>query len=91
MYKKKNAENGGSYHPPAKYEDRKGPPRRRTPPPPRAPKENIKVTAETEVPPMPEKHQILNKPNWETQYKAEYDAFENEIRKVKNEKVRRSP
>lgn len=73
----------------SQYPERSGAPRRRTPPPPRAPKENIQITLETEVPAMPEKHQILGKPNWEGQYKKDFEAYENEIRKLKVEKVTR--
>ena len=59
MYKKKEQ---GENKPKEQGEEHKGPPRRLTPPPPRVPKENITVTIETEIPPMPEKHQ-LPKPN----------------------------
>jgi len=68
--------------------DYKGPPRRRTAPPERQPKENITVTADTVVPPMPAKHELIAKPNWETTaYKAEYDNYTKEIEEVKKKMV----
>jgi len=63
----------------------KGIPYRKTPPPPRPPKQKIEITLQTEIPPMPQKHEMLNKPNWEKDYKKDYDTFEAEIQKVKNE------
>jgi len=71
-------------------EEHKGPPRRLTPPPPRVPKEHIVVTIDTEIPPMPEKHHILPKPNWEANYKKDYDIYRTQINKLKDEKVKRS-
>ena len=67
--------------------DYKGPPRRRTAPPARQPKENIIVTVDTVIPPMPDRHDLIVKPNWETSYKAEYDNYTKEIDEVKKKMV----
>jgi len=67
--------------------ERTGPPRRRTPYPPKQPKENLEIKSDTEVPPMPAKHEILAKPNWETNYKKDFEAYNEELKKLKDEKV----
>jgi hypothetical protein len=69
------------------YED-KGIPHRFGPYPPRRERENIEVNVDTEIPPMPAKHELLLKPNWEKEYKDEYDRLLEEIRKLKREKVK---
>lgn len=84
MYKKKDE---GTVRPHPAGEERKGPPRRRIPPPPRAPREHTVVTSKTVVPPMPEKHELLPKPNWEQNYAPEFQNYRKEIEKVKEEKV----
>ncbi len=85
MFKRKEQ---GGYNSNEKKEERTGPPRRLLPPPPRVPKENITVTIDSEIPPMPEKHQILPKPNWEGNYKKDYDVYRAQVNKLKEEKVR---
>jgi hypothetical protein len=70
-----------------KGDERKGAPRRRGPLPMRQPKEHIEITADTVIPPMPEKHQILPKPNWEANYEAEYRKIQEELDKLKAERV----
>ena len=36
---------------------------------------------------MPAKHEILAKPNWETNYKKDFEAYNEELKKLKDEKV----
>jgi len=69
------------------YEDR-GIPRRPGPYPPRAERENIQITVDTEIPPMPSKHEQLSKPNWEKEYKNDYEELIEQIRSIKKEKVK---
>ena len=38
---------------------------------------------------MPEKHEVLPKPNWEQHYAGEFQNFRQEIEKLKAEKVQR--
>lgn len=65
----------------------KGIPKRLGHPPERPPKENIQVTVDTVIPLMPTKHELLEKPNWDANYKKEYDIFEKELAKLNEEKV----
>lgn len=67
----------------------KGVPRRLGPYPPKPQREEIKVTVDTVIPTMPGKAELIGKPNWETDYKKEFDKLGEEIKKLKNEKVER--
>ena len=88
MYKKRDPKQGAYNRPHEEGKERNGPPRRLLPPPPRTAKEDIVVTLETPIPAMPEKHQLLSKPNWEANFKKDYDVYYDEIRKIREEKVR---
>lgn len=68
--------------------DQKGIPRRIGPYPARPPREDIQVTADTAIPPLPGKAEMLGKPNWEAEYKKEFEKYEEELKKLNNEKVR---
>lgn len=67
----------------------RGVPRRIEPYPPKPQREDIKVTVDTVIPPIPGKAELVGKPNWETEYKKEFDRLGEEIKKLKNEKVKR--
>lgn len=66
----------------------KGIPRRIGPYPERPPRENLQVTVDTVIPPLPGKHELIEKPNWDALYKKDYENFEKELEKLNNEKVR---
>ena len=86
MYKRKD-EVHAAPKPEEQREERKGPPRRRAPPPPRGPRDETVVTINTVIPPMPVKHEILGKPNWEQHYELEFKTLRQEIERLKEEKV----
>ena len=90
MYRKK--EHGEAEKPEGqpKYKDRNGPPRRQGGLPPRQPKEHIEVTIDTVIPPMPEKFEILAKPNWESKFLPEYNKFREENDKLRKERVHKN-
>lgn len=84
MYQKKEQ---GAEEEKQKPQRREGPPRRRGPPPPRRQKEHIEVTPDTIVPEMPQKHEILPKPNWDTTYKPDYEKLLDDLSKLKDQRV----
>lgn len=84
MYKKKEE---GSSGPRVPQEEWKGPPKRRIPAPPRGQREKIVVTVNTEIPPLPAKHEILPKPNWEANYEKEFKGYKAEGNSLKEKKV----
>jgi hypothetical protein len=68
-----------------RYDD-KGIPRR-IKPHLRKEREDIKVTVDTEIPPMPGKSEMLGKPNWELEYKKDYEKLTKNLREISKEKV----
>jgi hypothetical protein len=62
-------------------------PRRRGPPRQRQPKEHITVTIDTVIPPAPEKHELLAKPNWTSKYQNDYVKLQSELDSLKKERV----
>jgi len=76
------------YNQPRKEYEDKNIPRRLGPYPPRPERENIEVTVDTEIPPMPAKHELLSKPNWDKEYKNDYEKLKEEIESIRNEKVK---
>ena len=65
----------------------KGIPRRIDPPPQHPPRDNLIITVDTVIPPMPGKQELIEKPYWETSYKKEYEVLKAELEKLSQEKV----
>jgi hypothetical protein len=86
MYHKKEQGQPETEYKRGKRMDRTSPPGRGYLPQ-RAPKEHIEITLDTVIPPMPDKKEILAKPNWESKYLPEYNKFREENEKLRKERV----
>lgn len=89
MYHKKEHGEPAKEEKKGRYPEKTGPPRRQGRLPERAPKEHIEVKIDTVVPPMPEKRDILAKPNWDTKFQPEYTKLREDTDKLRKERVQR--